>query len=105
MKSMHRYDEDATEVTVAVGDSFVLELRALATAGFTWSIATMPDLLVLRDERIGPTRSALGAPSVQEFEFRATRPGSGTLAMQLARHWESTPAEIRELTVVVTGVS
>lgn len=105
MEPIPRHGRNDTEVRIAPGGSFVLELPVLATAGYTWGIATMPDVIVLREERIRPTGAALGAPSMQEFEFRATRSGSGVLTLQLRRHWESSVAETLVLTVVVAGVS
>jgi predicted secreted protein len=106
METKLRFDRDSTDVRVARGASFVVELRAHATAGYTWGIAQAPeDVAELRDERTRPGGAALGASSVQEFEFHAMQEGSGTLVMELKRPWEPTPIEVLVLTVVVTGVS
>jgi predicted secreted protein len=105
METKLRFDRDSTEVRVARGTSFVVELRAHATAGYTWRIAQAPDVAELRGERTRPGGAALGASSVQEFEFDAINEGSGTLVVELKRPWEPTPVEVLVLTVVVTGVS
>lgn len=105
MQTTSRHDRDDSEVRISRGESFVLELQALATAGYAWRVAALPDVLELREERIRPTGSAAGAPSTQEFEFRATRAGTGLLKMQLSRHWEAAAVETIVLTVVVAGVS
>jgi predicted secreted protein len=100
-----RFGRDSSEVRVVRGTSFVVELRAHATAGYTWQVSRAPDIVVLRDERTRQDGAALGASSRQEFEFHAMREGSGTLVMELKRPWEPAPVEVLVLTVVVTGVS
>jgi len=79
----------------------VLELPALATAGYTWQVTGEPDVAVLREERLRPAGPALGAPSMQELEFSSVRPGEGRLVLECRRPWEATAAERLELTIVV----
>jgi predicted secreted protein len=97
---MQRYDRSARRIRVAVGESFVLELRALATAGYTWRVAQVPGVVSLTAERVRPAGPATGSPSVHEFEFTATRRGEGPLVMVYQRAWEDTAAERLEITVV-----
>ena len=104
MESTAHYGRDTSEVRVHLGASFVLDLPARATGGYTWQVEQEPGVAVLRSERVVSAGSALGGPSMQEFEFMATHPGSGTLIMQLKRQWESTVIETLRLTVIVTSV-
>lgn len=84
-----------------VGTSFVLELPALATAGYTWQVGRQPEVAALTEARIRPSGTALGAPSIQEFEFLATRPGESRLVLDYKRPWEATVSERLELDIVV----
>lgn len=105
LDSSPRYGKSSSEVRAQLGSSFVLDLPGHATGGYVWRVAQDPGVAVLRSERILPVGSAAGGPSMQEFEFVATHPGSGRLIMKLERPWESTPIETLALTVVVTSVS
>lgn len=79
----------------------MLELSALATSGHTWRVVQDGGVATLAGERTSPAGAATGAPSIQEFEFRATRIGRGSLVMAYGRPWESAPLERLELTVIV----
>jgi predicted secreted protein len=97
---MRRYGKSTTHIRAKIGESFVVELRALATSGYTWRVIREPGVAVLSDERIRSAGSAIGAPSIQEFEFVATRAGEGMLVMVYKRPWERTASEQLEVSVV-----
>jgi predicted secreted protein len=88
-----------------MGEAFVLELPARATAGYTWHVTSQPDLLALREERFRRGGPALGALTEQELEFSGVRPGEGRLVLEYRRPGEGPAAERLELTVVVGGAS
>jgi predicted secreted protein len=79
----------------------VLELHVLATAGYAWRVAAETDVVELREERLLSAGPPLGAPSLQELEFSAVRPGEGRLVLECGRPWEATAPERLELNIVV----
>ena len=97
---MRRYGKSTTEMRARIEESFVLELPARATGGYTWQLARAPETAALSDERIRPAGAALGAPSIQEFEFVATRAGESLLVMACRRPWETTVSEQLEVKIV-----
>ena len=97
---MRRYGKSTTQIRAGIGESFVLELPALATGGYTWQLTRKPETAVLSDERIRPAGATIGASSIQEFEFVATRAGEGMLVMAYKRPWETTVSELLEVKIV-----
>lgn len=79
----------------------MLELPAAATAGFTWMLRRESEVAVLGEERIRPGGPLLGASSIQEFEFTATRSGTSPLVMEYKRSWESGEGKQLAIAVVV----
>lgn len=98
---MRKYGKDTTRIQARVGERFVLELPALATGGFTWLLNRNPEVAVLSQERIRPGGPGIGASSIQEFEFAATRAGAGTLLMEYKRPWEGVEGKRLEIEIVV----
>ena len=98
---MRKFGKDATRIQIRVGESFVLELPAAATAGFEWLLERGPEVAVLSQERIRPAGPGIGASSIQEFEFAATRAGTSTLLMEYKRPWEAEEGERLEIEIVV----
>ncbi|MCL4800164.1 MAG: protease inhibitor I42 family protein [Burkholderiales bacterium] len=96
---MRRYGKGTTQIRAKVGESFVVELPALATGGYAWQVARTPETAVLGEVRTRPAGAAVGASSIQEFEFVATRPGEGLLVMVYGRPWEKTVSERLEVTI------
>ena len=98
---MQTFGKDTTRIRVRAGEGFIVELPAAATAGFTWRVVEAPAIATLTQERIRPGGPGLGASSVQEFEFTATRAGASTLSMEYKRPWENVPGERLEIDIVV----
>lgn len=96
-----RYGRHATQIRARPGESFVLELPARATGGYRWQVTRVPAVAVLQEERIRPSGPALGAASVQEFEFVATGVGEGALVIEHRRSWESSASEQLDLNIIV----
>lgn len=97
---MRRYGRSTTQIRARIGESFVLELPALATGGFTWLITRKPETATLSDERIRPAGATIGAASVQEFEFVVARAGEGLLVVAYKRPWETKVSEQLEVKIV-----
>lgn len=98
---MRRYGRDTTQISVRTGETFLVELSARATAGYEWQVTQVPDVTALVAARVRAGGPALGAASVQEFEFRATTTGAGTLRLSCGRSWEDRRSEHMEVSVRV----
>lgn len=98
---MRKYGKNTTRIQVRVGERFLLELPAFATAGFTWLLNREPEVAVLTQERIRPAGPGIGALSVQEFEFAAMHAGASTLLVEYKRPWENVTGERLEIEIVV----
>jgi len=98
---LRTYGKDTTRIHVRVGERFVLELGAAATAGFTWMLRQESEVAVLGEERIRPGGPRLGASSIQEFEFTATRVGTSPLLLEYKRPWEGGDGKRLTIEVVV----
>ncbi len=97
------YTEQDTEVTVARGDEFVLELPATPSTGYSWS-AQDNDLVSLEGSEQVRGGSAPGAEGTQRMTFRADATGSTTLNLDYTRPFEpdAPPAETASFDVTVT---
>jgi predicted secreted protein len=60
-----------------------------------------PEVAVLTQERIRPGGTAIGASSVQEFEFAGMHAGVSTLVLEYKRPWENVKGERLEIKIVV----
>ena len=98
---MRKFGKGTTQIRVKVGDSFVLELPAAATGGYTWQLTHVPSVAVLSVERLRAAEPGAGASSIQEFEFVATRAGADILSMEYKRSWEAAAGEQLEVSIVV----
>ncbi len=98
---MRTYGKDTASITARVGESFALELPAMATAGFRWHVIDAPDVVTLGDEGMRPARPGIGGASVQAFSLAATRAGAGTLLLEYKRSWEATPGDRFAVEIVV----
>jgi len=98
---VRKYGKSTKCIQTRVGEHFVLELSALATAGFTWLLNRESALAVLTQERIRPGGPGIGASSIQEFEFTAVRAGAGALVLEYKRPWEKATKERLELELEV----
>lgn len=100
---MQRYGRTTTRIQARIGESFVVALPVLATAGYEWQVARAPETARLSDTRTHPGGPATGGPSVQEFEFVATRAGEGRLVLACRRPWETAVTDRVEVTIVAAG--
>ena len=101
MGSIRRFGKASTQIRVKLGESFVLELPAAATGGYTWQVASRPRVVVLREQRFLPASPARGGPSLQELEFSSVRSGEEALVLEYKRPWDTTVAERLEVGIVV----
>lgn len=76
--------EISQNVTLAVGNTLVVELGSNYTTPYRWTPDTkIGDSSVVKQlthEFVQPTSDALGAPGVEEWTFTALKPGSTTIS-------------------------
>lgn len=78
-------DADAGRtVDLQVGQTLVVTLQGLGTAGYVWEVTSTPGptLEQVGDrETMPPTTDAVGASARESFRFRGARPGETTLQL------------------------
>jgi predicted secreted protein len=91
-------------ITVAMRDEFTISLASIATAGYVWKVATLPDAILLLGTETGKQGADAkpGDATNQIFRFRAHKPGGYKLNFRLGRPWESKAIESRTVIVNVT---
>jgi predicted secreted protein len=91
---------------VRQGDEFRVTVADRPGAGYEWTATEVPDgLVLLGTEWAEPVPAEVGGTRARSFRFRAERPGTCTLALELVRPWEprqtTAPAERLVLEVAV----
>jgi predicted secreted protein len=99
--AVQRYDEGTRQLRARIGEPFVIELRVHATAGYSWELTRLPEVVRLNHARIRPAGTAIGGSATQEFEFLATAAGEDTLVLTCRRPWEATVIEQLTVKVVI----
>ena len=100
------YTEDDTDVTVANGHTFAVELPITTGTGYEWTAVTVPDLQQMETETVQQANRP-GAQALQRITFRA-QAASGTatttLTLNYARSFEQgvPPAKTATFTVKIT---
>jgi predicted secreted protein len=97
---MQRYGRSTTRIEARIGETFVVELPVLATAGYEWQLVRAPESARLNDARTRPGGPATGGPSVQAFEFVAAHAGEGLLVLECRRPWETAVSDRVEVAIV-----
>jgi predicted secreted protein len=81
-------DDHNKDVKVALRSVFTVQLPVQMGTGGSWAVASLPDILVKRSDRVKGGGTP-GGTETQVFRFKATKKGSGKLSLALARPWES----------------
>jgi len=100
---VQRFGKADRHIKAKAGKTFALELEAMGTAGYTWSVSRLPPHLLLRGESIRPAAPGVGASSLQEFTFEVMGPGSEKLVLSYGQPWEKKVDETLEISVDATG--
>ena len=99
---MRTYGKDTKRIHVRSGEHFVVELSAMATAGFEWVLQRDESgVTVPLGEEIARAHPGVGGSSIQRFEFAAARAGTTTLVMEYQQPWETETTERLEIDVDV----
>lgn len=78
-------------ISVSVGGTFPVRLRATPTTGYVWVVDALPESFELlgSDFEKPPGETQPGGHVVQAFRFRALKEGEYTINFVLKRQWES----------------
>ena len=93
-----------TQIDVAVNEQFIIQLDSNVTTGYSWYVTDISNSAVvtkLAEEYVPPAGSALGAPGVQKFTFKALAAGKSHITFQYKRGEAGTAAETKTFTVKV----
>jgi predicted secreted protein len=95
--------ENGTEVPLSTGERLQIILPENRTAGFKWSIQTVPDFChVFRDESVSGGKTP-GAGGTHLWEMEARQPGVSELVLVYQRSWEQQAAREFRLTLNARG--
>ncbi len=89
---------------VKSGETFIINLASNKTTGYSWRFSKRPDKVTVRFIRTiyNRTASRIGAGGVEEWLFKAVKPGTTSINMEYVRPWEAeNPAKIATFNVVV----
>jgi predicted secreted protein len=77
----------AQRITVPVGVSFTINVKANPTTGYTWEVGFDQSLLKLV-RQYTPSSSAIGAGGIESFEFQGMRAGETEIYLNYKRSFE-----------------
>jgi predicted secreted protein len=89
---------------IGVGDEFVVTLEDnSASTGYGWCLrGSTYGVMLISDEYLPPTTSAVGYPGKKIFVFKATEPGVQYVMFGLLRPWDTMhPINIKIFNVIV----
>jgi predicted secreted protein len=98
---MKAFGKESRQIRATVGEPFSVELEAMATAGYVWSLRDPPGLLRPVEETTERGGGGVGAAVRQKFLFEPVAPGSAKLVFQYGRPWEKAATETVEIQVQV----
>jgi len=91
-------------VTLAVGGTLTVALPANPSTGYSWVPTNTPEFLVEQGQPSFETTGApanVGADGTEVILFKAVGAGSGTLALDYLRPWETSSTPAKRYTVKV----
>ncbi|MDQ3822602.1 MAG: protease inhibitor I42 family protein [Actinomycetota bacterium] len=80
-------------IRATTAQPFEVDLDAVPTAGYVWSVEDLPGELSLVDDRVRPAGEAIGGSAKQTLVFRASSPGKYLVPLRYGRPWEAEPEQ------------
>ena len=79
------YTEDNTDVNVATGDSFTIQLPINPSTGYTWVPNVPMGYVQVSDTILKPDDAGniVGQSTAEQWVFSADTPGTGTITFEL----------------------
>jgi len=87
-----RTEHNGTSVTLEEGQTLEIALPSNPSTGYSWLVAAMPACLESAGESVFESEAAagvVGAGGTETLTFTATQAGSGPLALEYKRSWET----------------
>ncbi len=90
------------QIRQPVGATFDVELEAVPTAGFRWTLTGSGGgpVVQLVDSAVTPG-AAVGGRARQRFTFRAVSAGTTTLTFSYGRSWDREPRRAHQVHVTI----
>ena len=95
---------DGQSLTLAVGESLMVELAENPTTGFRWTLTSdgAPACAASGESYEADQSTGLGRGGRHRWQFQAAQPGRGTIALSHSRPWEpGAPGRTFSLSVTV----
>jgi inhibitor of cysteine peptidase len=82
-------DANGKQISLHLGDTFAVRLPENPSTGYSWSLKQdgSPVCSKIGDSFSPPADSRPGSPGAHEWRFRAEKPGTARIEMQLSRKW------------------
>jgi predicted secreted protein len=95
-------DAEQYDAKAAIGSEVLIELPFQGGTGYSWSMSSHSDGLVLvRMDTTTLKPNLPGGPMKASFTMRVERSGRQTARLELARLWETDSAPARQVEVVI----
>jgi len=95
------YIDPEEEITIGIGDEFVIALDSNPTTGYGWEENHDPYKLILVEKKYEPNEKAegfVGAGGTQYFRFTSQKTGKTEITLVYKRSWEeSTPQDVTKV--------
>ena len=78
-------EQNGSTITLPVGGELIVRLRGNRSTGYYWAVASTPAGLAAAGEdyvQDSAPAGMVGVGGVEQFKFRATRPGTGRLRLE-----------------------
>jgi inhibitor of cysteine peptidase len=98
------YTEAQTQIDVAAGDSFTIELPINPSTGYRWQVELPMGYVQVSDEILQPEDAgdAVGQSTAERWVFSADAPGTGTIDFTLLPPGSDTPEQTVTFTVTAS---
>ena len=100
---MKKLTPDFNAVTITRKEVFQIELPAMASAGYLWSVSVKEgEGRLLTEKTRAPETKAVGGSITQVFTFVADKPGTIVIDAVYQRPWEGKAEKSKTFTVTVS---
>jgi predicted secreted protein len=98
---MHRFDDPARAICVALDEVFAIALAGNPTTGYTWQADFDEQCLALIEQTFEPGGDGVGAGGWEVFRFRAVGRGKTRIGFVYQRPWDEEPLDAKRFRLVI----
>ncbi len=98
---MQRFDDPASAVRVAMGETFAVALKGNPTTGYTWHASVDARYLELVAQEFEPAGEGVGAGGHEVCRFRTLQAGETQITFVYRRPWDTEARDKRLFQVVI----